>query len=133
MLSILKKVFGDKSAKDLKEINPFVDKVKEVYNNISKLTNDELRNKTHDFKNRIVENTKEEETEINRIKDLIANDPEMDVEVKEEHYSTIDNLTKLSYDKTQAFLNDILPEAFSAVKHSATRFGANVLALDLEY
>ena len=125
MLSILKKVFGDKSAKDLKEINPFVDKVKEVYNNISKLTNDELRNKTHDFKNRIVENTKEEETEINRIKDLIANDPEMDVEVKEEHYSTIDNLTKLSYDKTQAFLNDILPEAFSVVKETAKRFAEN--------
>ena len=97
----------------------------EVFDNISKLTNDELRNKTYDFKNRIVENTKEEETEINRLKELITNDPEMVVELKEEHYSTIDNLTKQSYDKTQAFLNDILPEAFSVVQETAKRFAEN--------
>jgi len=45
MLDIFKKVFGDKSKKDLKEVSPFVDQVKEAYNDIKNLTNDELREK----------------------------------------------------------------------------------------
>ncbi len=127
MLSILKKVFGDKSKKDLKEINPYVDKVKEAYEYIKELSNDELRAKTAEFKKKITDHILEEETEINRLKDLIAADAEMDVEQKEEHYASIDKLSTKSYDKTQDILNDILPEAFSVIKETAKRFSQNAV------
>ncbi len=125
MLNIIKKVFGDKSKKDLKEINPFVDKVKEAYGDIAKLTNDELRAKTTEFKNRIAEYISEEETEIERLKEMMSSNPDMDVDEKEENYITIDKLSKTSYDKTQEILNQILPEAFSVMKETARRFAEN--------
>jgi len=122
MLSIFKKIFGDKSKKDLKEINPYVDKVKIVYEDIKKLTNDELRLKTTDFKKRIADFISEEETEIARLKDAMASNPEMDIDEKEENYKTIDQLSKKSYEKSQEVLNEILPEAFSVMKETARRF-----------
>lgn len=125
MLNILKKVFGDKASKDLKEINPFVDKVKEAYQSISQLSNDGLRGKTEEFKKRIAEGVKEEEGEIAKLKELMASDSSIDVEAKEEHYATIDKLSKKSYDKTQDILNEILPEAFAVMKETAKRFTDN--------
>jgi len=125
MLNILKKVFGDKATKDLKEINPFVNKVKEVYDSISQLSNDELRAKTQEFKARITEAIAEEESEIKRLKDLMDADSEIDVDKKEEYYAEIDKLSKKSYDKTQDVLNEILPEAFSVIKETALRFSEN--------
>ncbi len=125
MLSILKKLFGDKASKDLKEINPFVDSVKSAYQSISQLSNDGLREKTEEFKRRIAETISEEENEISRLKELMASDPSMDTDAKEEHYATIDKLSKKAYDKTQDMLNDILPEAFSVMKETARRFTEN--------
>ncbi len=125
MLSILKKVFGDKATKDLKDVNPFVQKVKEAYKEISNLTNDELRAKTGEFKKRITEYIHEEEIEIARLKESMEADPKMDIDVKEENYVTIDKLTKKSYDKTQEILNELLPEAFSVMKETARRFTEN--------
>ncbi|NQU32594.1 MAG: preprotein translocase subunit SecA, partial [Bacteroidetes bacterium] len=122
MLSVLKKVFGDKSKKDLKEINPYVNKVKEAYEYIKELSNDGLREKTAEFKKRIAEYISEEENEITRLKELMNNSPEMDVDEKEENYSTIDKLSKKSYEKTQDILNQILPEAFAVMKETAKRF-----------
>jgi len=125
MLSIIKKIFGDKSKKDLKEINPFVDKVKVVYEDIKSLTNDELRLKTAEFKKRIAEYISEEETEIARLKESMAANADIDIDEKEENYLTIDKLEKISYDKSQEVLNDILPEAFSVMKETARRFTEN--------
>lgn len=125
MLNILKKVFGDKSKKDLKEINPYVDRVIEAYKDIEKLTNDELRAKTPEFKKRISDYISEEETEIVRLKEMMSSNPNMDVDEKEENYIIIDTLSKKSYDKTQEILNEILPEAFSVMKETARRFAEN--------
>ena len=125
MLNIIKKVFGDKSKKDLKEVNPFVDRVKEAYGDITKLTNDELRAKTTEFKNRIADYISKEENEIERLKEMMSANPDMDVDEKEENYLTIDKLSKTSYEKTQEILNQILPEAFSVVKETARRFTEN--------
>ncbi|MBC8321096.1 MAG: preprotein translocase subunit SecA [Bacteroidetes bacterium] len=125
MLSIFKKVLGDKSKKDLKEINPFVIKVKEAYGDIEKLTNDELRAKTIEFKNRITDHIREEETEIASLKEIMTSNPDMNVDEKEENYVAIDKLSKKSYDKTQEILNQILPEAFSVMKETARRFKEN--------
>ncbi len=125
MLDVLKKLFGDKSKKDLKDINPFVEKVKDAYENIKKLSNDELRGKTVEFKKRIAEFVSEEENEISKLKESIADNPTMDVDKKEEIYSTIDKLSKKSYDKTQDILAQLLPEAFSVMKETARRFAEN--------
>lgn len=125
MLSILKKVFGDKATKDLKNINPYVDKIKEAYTAIENLTNDELRAKTDEFKKRIADYILEEETEIANLKESMASNPEMDVDEKEENYITIDKLTKNTYEKTQEILNQLLPEAFSVMKETARRFVEN--------
>ncbi|MFK5855002.1 MAG: preprotein translocase subunit SecA [Bacteroidota bacterium] len=125
MLGIIKKIFGDKSKKDLKEINPFVDKVKLVYEDVKGLTNDELRAKTGEFKTRIAKYISEEETEISHLKEQMASNPNMDVDEKEENYITIDKLEKKSYDKSQEILNEILPEAFSVMKETARRFAEN--------
>ena len=125
MLSIFKKILGDKSKKDLKEINPFVDKVIEAYKDVENLTNDELRAKTSEFKKRIADHISEEEDEIARLKETMESNPDMDVEEKEENYATIDKLSKTSYDKTQDMLNQLLPEAFSVMKETARRFADN--------
>ena len=125
MLNILKKVFGDKASKDLKEINPFVDKVKSVYQSISQLSNDGLRAKTEEFKQRIANSIAEDEKEIARLKELMASDPNLEADIKEQHYTTIDKLSKKSYDTTQDILNEILPEAFSVMKETARRFTEN--------
>lgn len=125
MLSILKKVFGDKVTKDLKDVNPFVQKVKEAYKEISNLTNDELRAKTGEFKKRITDYILEEESEIAQLKESMDANPKMDIDEKEENYVNIDKLTKKSYDKTQEILNELLPEAFSVMKETARRFTEN--------
>lgn len=125
MLNIFKKILGDKSKKDLKEINPYVDKVLDAYKDIENLTNDELRAKTYEFKKRISDYVGEEEKEINRLNEIMSANPAMDVDEKEKHYATIDKLNKTSYDKTQDILNEILPEAFSVIKETARRFTDN--------
>ena len=125
MLSIFKKILGDKSKKDLKEINPFVDKVIEAYKDVENLTNDELRAKTSEFKKRIADHISEEEDEIARLKETMESNPDMDVDEKETNYSTIDKLSKTSYDKTQDILNQLLPEAFAVMKETARRFADN--------
>ncbi len=125
MLSIFKKVFGDKSTKDLKDINPFVDKIKEAYVEIENLTNDELRAKTYEFKKRIADYISEEENEISNLKESMSSNPDMDIDEKEENYTSIDTLAKKSYEKTQEILNQLLPEAFSVVKETARRFVEN--------
>jgi len=125
MIKILQKFLGDKATRDLKVLTPFVTKVHEVYDEISSLSNDGLRQKTADFKNRIAEAIAPEETEIASIKQRIEDNPEMDINEKENYYQEIDSLEKQSYDKTQQILNDILPEAFSVVKETAKRFVEN--------
>ncbi|HLN52877.1 MAG TPA: preprotein translocase subunit SecA [Lentimicrobium sp.] len=125
MLSFLKKFLGTKSDKDIREILPYIEKVKEVYPSIEKLSNDELRNKTLEFKRRIQEAINEKEQEIAALKEKIENEPEMDMDEKEHIYEEIDSLDKQSYEITQKVLNDILHEAFAVVKETAKRFKEN--------
>ncbi len=125
MIKILQKFLGDKKTRDLKELNPYVAKVNEAYKEISKLTNDGLREKTAEFKKRIADNIASEEAEIASIKEQIETNPELDINEKESQYELIDRLEKQSYDKTQQLLNEMLPEAFSVMKETAKRFTEN--------
>jgi preprotein translocase subunit SecA len=125
MIKILSKFLGDKATRDLKALNPIVNKVHEAYKTISKLDNDGLRAKTSEFKKRISENISAEEAEIAKLKNQIEIDPDLDVNEKEKIYENIDKLEKQGYDKTQQVLNDILPEAFAVIKETAKRFKEN--------
>lgn len=121
--NLLQKIIGDKSGRDIKQITPYVNKVKEAYDQISNLSHDELRNKTTEFRKRIADNIAAETDEINELKLTI--EAEENIEIKESHYETIDQLEKESYEKTEELLLEILPEAFAVVKETARRFTEN--------
>jgi preprotein translocase subunit SecA len=125
MIKILRKFLGDKAARDLKALNPYIDRIQKVYGKISQLSNDELRDKTAEFKQRIAKGIAAEQQEIEQLNKEIADNPDLNVSTKEKIYENIDRLQKLSYEKTQQVLNDILPEAFSVMKETARRFKEN--------
>ena len=125
MLKAFKKIMGTKADRDLRLVTPYIQKINDVYQNIAKLSNDELRAKTIEFRERITEYISEEENQIKAIKDQIADEPEMDIHEKENLYETIDQLVKRSYEKSQEILDEILPEVFSVMKETAKRFKEN--------
>ena len=125
MLDFLRKLFGSKSQRDLKEVQPFLDATLKVYPAIKELSNDNLRAKTDEFKKRIQDEIREEEEELAKLRQRIEDEYDMPVEEKEQLYKRIDDLEKTSYDKTQNILNEILPEAFAVVKETARRFAEN--------
>ena len=125
MLNFLSKLFGSKSQRDLKEVQPFLDATLKVYPTIKELSNDDLRAKTDEFKKRIQDEIREEEEELAKLKQRIEDEYDMPVDEKEQIYKRIDELEKDSYEKTQDILNEILPEAFAVVKETARRFAEN--------
>ncbi|MCR5822600.1 MAG: preprotein translocase subunit SecA, partial [Bacteroidales bacterium] len=125
MANILTKIFGNKSQRDLKEVQPFLDATLKVYPQIKELDNDQLRAKTIEFRERIRKAIDEEETQLQKLRERIENEYDMPVDEKESLYKEIDDLEKKSYDKTQKVLDEILPEAFAVVKETARRFAEN--------
>ena len=123
MLNILKKLFGDKSAKDLKEIQPIVDSILAAEPAIQALSTNELRAKTLEFKQKIHDNVAEEQNKIVALKAQI--EEEEDFLKKESLYEEIDALDKTSKEKTDVILNEILPEAFSLIRETASTFSEN--------
>ena len=91
-MSLLDKIFGSKAPRDMKVLTPFVHKVHEATAEISNLTNDELRAKTQEFKNRIKEGIGEEEERISSLKQRLEEEYEMPVDEKESLYEEIDEL-----------------------------------------
>ncbi|PKP29994.1 MAG: preprotein translocase subunit SecA [Bacteroidetes bacterium HGW-Bacteroidetes-17] len=124
MLNAIKNLLGTKSDRDLREVTPVLKKIKEAYTGITKLSNDELRAKTAEFKQRIKDYIEPEENEIKEIKTQIDSDT-VSVGEKEKMYDNLDKLEKLSYDKSQEILFEILPEAFAVMKETAKRFSEN--------
>lgn len=124
-MSILSKLFGNKSQRDLKEIQPILASCLEAYEQIKTLSNDELRAKTWEFKQRIADNVKEEEQELTEYKNQVQNDLEMPIAKKQQIYQHIDKLEKDIYDKNQKALDELLPEAFAVIKETAKRFSEN--------
>ena len=125
MANILTKLFGNKSQRDLKDVKPFLDATLAVYPTIRELTNDQLRGKTVEFRQKIASTIATEEEELQQLRDRIEAEYDMAVDEKEALYKRIDELEKHSYDKTQKVLDEILPEAFAVVKETARRFAEN--------
>src|SRR5574344_2187813 len=122
MANFLSKLFGNKSQRDLKEVQPFLEATLAVYPSIKELDNDQLRAKTIEFKDIIRKEIEAEETELTELRNRLNEDYDMPVEEKERIYKRVEELEKASYDKTQETLDRILPEAYSVMKEAARRF-----------
>ncbi|MEI7662038.1 MAG: DEAD/DEAH box helicase, partial [Bacteroidota bacterium] len=124
MLDFFKKMLGNKSQRDIKTINPFVDKALEAWEEIKTVSNDELRARTIAFKHRIREHIAAKEQEIENLKEQL-NSEDIEIDEKENLYAVLDKLEKESYELTQEALTEILPEAFAVMKDTARRFFEN--------
>ena len=116
---ILKKIFGNKTQRDLKEIEPYVEKIKAAHEIIKNLSHDELREKTEILKARVQEFVA---PEVNRIAELKDSIEETEIDLREKIYTEIDKLEKEITDKYEKVLEEILPEAFAIMKDTARRF-----------
>ena len=120
---ILKFFVGDKSKKDLKLINPIIDKIHSFNQEVSNYSNDELRAETKNFKTKIHDATSNLHNEIDKIKSEIEN--QTDIIKKESLFSKIDKLNEEIYQISESCLQEILPKAFAVVKETASRFVNN--------
>lgn len=126
MLQFISKVFGGKkSEKDIKNILHYVDEINGYFRSYASLSNDELRNKTNEFKSRIKQYTSPVENEIAGLKQKAEELPFTEIMQKDELYQQIDKLEKQRDEKIEEALNEILPEAFAVVKETARRFSEN--------
>ena len=121
--SILKKVFGSKADRDLKQIRPILNKVLEAYGPIDKLTNDELRAKTEELKARLRDCEAPFEKRIAEIKAKMEED--ITVHEKESLATESDKLVKDEDAEIERVLDEVLPEAFAIMKSTARRFKEN--------
>src|ERR1035437_9602644 len=119
----LGKILGNKAQRDLKEITPFVDKIKAVYEEIAALSNDELRARTETLKTRIQDYVS---VEVERIAELKANIEETEIDLREKIYTEIDKLEKEITSKYEEVLDEVLPVAFSIMKDTARRLTENL-------
>ncbi|MBS1746917.1 MAG: preprotein translocase subunit SecA [Bacteroidetes bacterium] len=126
MLNIINKILGgNKSEKDVKKITPQIEKINSFFAQYQSLTNDQLRNKTPEFKQRIQDHLKEIDAEIAAKKAEADALPEEEMQKRDVLYKEADELKKDRDKKIEEALNEILPEAFAVVKETARRFTEN--------
>ncbi|MBV1678460.1 preprotein translocase subunit SecA [Bacteroides stercoris] len=118
----LSSIFGNKATRDMKEIKPWVDKVKAAYPEIAALDNDALRAKTEELKAYIRNSAAEQRSKVEELKASVEN---TELEEREELFAQIDKLEKEILDIYEKTLDEVLPAAFSIVKETAKRFSEN--------
>ena len=123
LVDIIKKVFGSKSERDMKQVKPILEKVLAAYKDIDKLSNDELRARTEELKKKIREREDPFEKRIAEIKEHLESD--IPVSEKEKLATESDKLVKEEDEEIEKVLNEILPEAFAIMKSTARRFAQN--------
>ncbi|MBR1655349.1 MAG: preprotein translocase subunit SecA [Prevotella sp.] len=122
IINILQSMFGNKSSRDMKLIQPYVDKVKSAYEQIKELDNDSLRAKTKEIQSFVQNAAAKEREEIEALKATIE---DTHIEQREEIFHRIDKLEKEALDKYEDALDEVMPVAFSIIKETARRFAEN--------
>ena len=126
-MSVVNKILGlflgNKYERDMKEINPYVERIHQEFQKIQNLSNDELRDKTAELKKDILNGIKDDEGEIRLLKDKA--EKEEDVYSKEEIYNAVDKLEKQIEEKLEEILDEHIPLAFAIIKETARRFKEN--------
>lgn len=126
MKSIFSKLFGgSKSEKDVKKLQPIVERVNQYFKEYQQLSNDELRGKTREFKARIAEYLADINAQIEAKIQEAENLEPTDFQGKDLIYNEVDKLKKKKDEKLEEILNELLPEAFAVVKETARRFTEN--------
>ena len=120
--NFLKSMFGDKSSRDMKLIQPLVEKAKAAYPDIQKLSNDELRAKTKEIQTYVQDAAKPFLEKIDELKAKIEDTP---IDEREPIFDEIDKLDKEMLEALEKALNDVMPVAYSIVKDTARRFKEN--------
>ena len=121
-LEIITKLFGNKAQKDMRAIQPYVDKIKVAYETIDKLSHDELRARSQALMDALQEAVKDKKARIAELKASIEGTP---IEKREKIYNEVDKLEKEIREVYEAKLTEMLPEAFAIVKSTARRFAEN--------
>jgi len=132
---ILGKFLGNKADRDMREVTPYVEKIKKVYDPLLELSNDQIRERSAALKQKVADFVAEDKNNLDELK-AKAEDPEVDVSEKEAIYKEIDELGDKIDEEYEVVLNEILPEAFAVIKETARRFKENeeieVSALDYD-
>ena len=121
-LKLITKLFGDKSQKDMREIAPYVEKIKAAYAEVDKLDNDSLRARSASLMERIAERVNPLKA---RIAELKAGIEDLEIDKREKVYEEVDRLEKEIKEKYKEVLTEVLPEAFAVMKSTARRFAEN--------
>ncbi len=126
MLGIISKLFGgNKSEKDVKKISPQVEKINQFFDQYQTLSNDALRNKTVEFKQRIAAHLTVIDKEITDKKQAAEDLPVAEINNRDIIYKAIDELKKTRDKQIEEILQELLPEAFATVKETSRRFKEN--------
>ena len=115
-------MFGNKSSRDMKLIQPIVEKVKAAYPEIQKLDNDQLRARTKEIQRYVQDSAKEEKEKVAELKSKIEDTP---IDEREPIFNQIDKIEKEILEIYEKALEEVLPVAFSIVKETARRFAEN--------
>jgi len=121
-VEIITKLFGNKAQKDMRAIQPIVNQIKEQYERIDALSNDELRARSWALMDKLQAAVKDKKSQISNLKSQIETTP---IEKREKIYNEVDKLDKEIKDKYEEVLTEILPEAYAIVKSTARRFAQN--------
>ncbi|MGC9331376.1 MAG: DEAD/DEAH box helicase, partial [Bacteroidales bacterium] len=120
--SVLKNLFGSKADRDMKENQPFVEKILEIHNGLQDEDNDTLRARTVKMKQKIADYIAEDNKHIESLKQEALT---KDIYEREEIYDKIDDIENGIDEKIETILDELLPEAFAVVKETARRFKEN--------
>ena len=119
---ILQSLFGNKSTRDMKLIQPLVEKVKATYDEIKALSNDQLRAKTKEIQAYVQNAAKEQKEKIAELKAQIEETP---IDERESLFNQIDKLEKEALEVYEVALNEVMPVAFGIMHDTARRFTEN--------
>ena len=119
---ILKSLFGDKSTRDMKLIQPLVEKVKAVSPQVEQLDNDALRQRTKVLQQQVQDSAKEQKARIAELKATIEDTP---IDERADIFAQIDKIEKEVLDIYEKALDEVMPEVFAIVKETAKRFAEN--------
>ena len=121
-LELITKLFGNKSQKDMRAIQPYVDKIASLYPEIDGLSNDALRARSASLMAKIADRVASKKGRIAELKSSIE---ELPIDKREKVYNEVDKLEKEIKDDYKAVLDEVLPEVFAIVKSTARRFAEN--------
>ena len=119
---ILKSLFGDKSSRDMKLIQPLVEKAKSFTPQVQAMSNDELRARTKAIQQQVQQSAKEQKEKIAQLKATIEDTP---IDERETIFNQIDKLEKEALEVYEKALDEVMFEVFAIVKETARRFAEN--------